>query len=92
MANYKDFLDDIRAEHAKKYDELHFGDGLEHHVGSYFNGWAQVTAFVNATFGFGGVQRRIGKSPYGDKAKELAKKLSDLYFEYHEPFWNNFQE
>ena len=84
-----DILAQVRTEHNARYMELKFGKYYSdiEQVPSYFSGWKEISAFVNAAFKLKYEGRtyvrcsRIKEEDYED-AIALAKKLSDLYFEY----------
>jgi hypothetical protein len=81
-----DVLAEERKAHNKRYNEERFRDGNEHHVGSYFNGWAQISTLIARCFGVKNIARVRGTRDE-ERAKEMARKLSDIFFEY--AYFNN---
>ena len=69
---YRDMLGEVREKHAER-------SGDER--GVYFNGWNQIIALVNKTFG---QAKYVIENEDEDLAIEYAKKLSDMFYEYRE--------
>ncbi len=55
-----DVLREERNAHNKRYNKERFHDDNDHHVGTYFNGWAQISTLIQRCFGVSSVSRVKG--------------------------------
>jgi hypothetical protein len=81
--NRRTLLADERIAFAKKWSEIMGLDIDEHRRPSCITGWNVVTGFVSRCMGARLQLATSGDEEFDEKAIELARKLSDLYFEYY---------
>ena len=79
----KTLLADERNTFTKKWLEIMGRGDVGCHPSSSITGWNVITGYVSKCMGARLHSQTSGNEEVDEKAIELAKKLSDLYFEYY---------